>query len=261
MIYKEFKDIYKQVLIVLSFLMIIPIIHYRKFSSSIELSRTGMVSRIVYNNEIISYFFIFAFIVFILADVLGKSMFNSEFKDNGFEYMLSMPLSKLEILRNKVIPRVIILFSLIIVYAVIFNMYIKDPSQLNSGVHILVLPKYMSVLILFSFIVSVSLSIFKSKNWIALIYLLTAYIIFSLPFSIKVILRAYNVNFKSEVEIFGYSFIIGFIIIIMILGSGFTITFNKFDLREKWRIGNGFSKIIIPIETVIIIMNLVILLN
>jgi len=248
MIYKEFKDIYKQVLVILSFLIIIPLIHYTKFLFFIK------------SYGKISYFFIFAIIVFVLADVLGKNMFSREFKDNGFEYMISMPLLRFEILKNKIIPRIIILFSLIIIYTVIFNIYIKDLSQLNSGLHILVLPKYMSILTLFYFIINISLSIFKPKNWIALIHLLTLYTIFSLSLSIRVILKYYNVNFKSEVDIFGYSFIIGFIIIIMILGSGFLIIFNKFDLRDKWFIGNGFSKIIIPIETVIIIISLFILL-
>ncbi len=261
MIYKEFKDIYKQILIILSFLIIMPLIHYTKFSFFIESSGTGGKSHLGYGNGNISYFFIFAFIVFILADVLGKNMFSREFKDNGFEYMLSMPLSRFEILKNKIIPRIIILVSFIIIYTVIFNIYIKNLSQLNSGVHILVLPKYMSVLVLLYFIINVSLSIFKPKNWIAFIHLLTIYTIFSLPLSIRVIMKYYNVNFKSEVDISGCSFIIGFIIIIMILGSGFLMIFNKFDLRDKWFIGNGFSKIIIPVKTVIIIMSLFILLN
>lgn len=188
-------------------------------------------------------------------------MFNRELKDISFEYLLSTPLSKFEILKNKLIPRIIILISVVLVYSLIFNLYFEETVELKSGLYLLIIPRYLFAWVILYFLINVSLSIFKPKNWIALIYLLTIYSLFSLPFAIRTALKSFDMNIKNEVELLGYGFLIGFIIILIILGSGFIIVFRQLDLRDKWFIGNGFSKIIIPVEIIIIIFSVIIMLK
>ncbi len=261
MIYKEFKDIYKIVLILLSSMVIIPVIHSLKASLVITSYETGAVSHVGYSGGNVLYFSIIAGIIIMISGVLGLNMFSREYKDKSFEYLLSTPLTKKEILLNKIIPRLIIIFALIIIYTITFYIYFKEPDKLKDSFHVLVLPKFLLLWMIFNFLITLFLSIFKQKNWIAFINLLTLYMIFVTPFSIRLILRNLSIEFQDQAHLIGYSFIISFIILIFLLGICFIISYKKLDLREKHFVGNKFSKLVIPSEVFLLIIFVIILLN
>ncbi len=63
-------------------------------------------------------YFVFAATVVVYSIYSGATIFQSEKKDRAFEYLLSMPLTRMKIIFYKIFPRISILALLIIVMAV-----------------------------------------------------------------------------------------------------------------------------------------------
>ncbi len=146
MIYKEFKEIYKQVLIILSFLILIPVLHYTKSSLTLAISEGSIA---YFGNVKVLYFFVFSIIILILSGILGISLFSREFKDNSFEYLFSTPMKKWEILLNKIIPRLIIIISLIIIYIIFYKVFFNAPLNFKDDIYVLILPQFIPFLAIF----------------------------------------------------------------------------------------------------------------
>ncbi|MGD8536732.1 MAG: hypothetical protein PVF66_12865 [Candidatus Aminicenantes bacterium] len=71
-------------------------------------------------SEIFNFMFLMTTIAFPLA--AGLTIFQSEKRDRAFEYLFSLPLSRLQILMYKILPRLAILLVLIAV-STIFSVY------------------------------------------------------------------------------------------------------------------------------------------
>ncbi len=96
---KEFMATLKQTAVILSFLLLIPIIHWVN-----EMRLSGGTS------SLDTYMMNGGFLCFILLIVgFAYMMFSSEDKDDAQEYLKTLPISKTELLKIKILPRLSIL--------------------------------------------------------------------------------------------------------------------------------------------------------
>lgn len=64
---------------------------------------------------------VYVAIVFAYAAYSGVTIFQAEKKDRAFEYVLSLPISKLEIFKNKILPRILSLTFLYLILVILTN--------------------------------------------------------------------------------------------------------------------------------------------
>jgi hypothetical protein len=166
-----------------------------------------------------------------IANSIGVTAFTSEYKDNAFEYLLSSPYSKLELFYNKIIPRLLMLFSLSIPYA-IFDYILFEPELLE----------YIPMLEVFYFLFfstliflnSFFLSLFSWKNlrmvtWV--IYVFPAICTGNILLYLHKYLSISNISDNKLSDWFLVNISLG--IIAFILGLAFYLVFRKFDLKSE----------------------------
>jgi hypothetical protein len=68
----------------------------------------------------------FVITLFGFAVYSGLSFFQAERKDNGFEYLFTLPLSKLKIFLYKILPRILVLMALAALVSIFFSIGIKN---------------------------------------------------------------------------------------------------------------------------------------
>ncbi len=235
MLIKEFKHGLKKVLNIFIVFLIIPLIFFilRLFPvlDYFSLSVKDYIDIIVF----------FLWVIILLSSILlGTSAFESERKNNAFEYMLTFPVKKLKLIFYKFFPRLLILFSLIIVYEIFyhFSFYFIKTSLFK--------PLYFPILIILLFILSFSFSLFEIRDTMALIVFFTYIGIFSLAFFFKRHLPLLQKLHYVSPFFSGFILSLFFFDIFTILGIIFT--FLKFDLSPVKMHMKKFSiYLIIPI--------------
>ncbi len=222
MIKKEFKEILLPVIIRLLIglsIVVLVLAFYHYYDQKNDAS-------LIYRLK--SALILMGIVIIWIANSIGITAFASEYKDNAFEYLLSSPYSKLGIFYNKIIPRLLILFSLSIPY-VILNYILFEPELLEHMPMLKVV--YFLCFSTLVFLNSFFLSLFSWKN-----LRMVVWVIYAVPMilmgNIVLYLHKYlNISDKKLSDQFLSNISLG--IIALILGLVFYVVFRKFDLKSE----------------------------
>lgn len=191
-----------------------------------------------YNWEFNDIFEAVFFVTIVLFSVYaGATLFQSEKKDRAFEYLFSLPLSRIKILLLKLLPRMIILILLIIISNLVFKMGI-----IRNG-----------FIFIFLFFVSVFLSIGIDSIMINLTGVLILYILFDFLWLILM-----NLFFLHGLESRGawisstFQFLATLLILIPI-GTAFWLTFKKMDVKPIKLQMRTYYAIVFPTVIILIV--------
>ncbi len=250
MIKKEYRDILKRTLVLLSILSIIPLIY--------------IFDRIKWksNTDYMGIFIIaFGAIVFLIANRLAVEAFRTEHDDNSFEYLLTLPISKGMIVFKKLLPRLILVTPLAICYEIL----ILSAKKIQFGRVIVSdffifrpenFPFFFILLMLFSFFTS----LFGKKNFMGLLTVVSLIIFALTGFALKHLLGTIDVYFVQE-NLAGLSFLISLFIVDLIIGVTFFLVFKKFDVKSLNRHGEKFVLMALVPLILVSIVTLFILLT
>lgn len=249
MLKKEFKEVLKQTLfLIISIFFLIYPIH--------------LISSIFSEHSFIfsEYFLMFyQLFIFFFSFFLGLSLFSSEIRNNGIEYLLTFPYSRAKLLFYKIFPRLSVLLILYFVYLLLRFMSTIDPFLFT--------PIAFSSLYFSVFFISVSLSVLKDNfvaNSIATMFLILLFV-FAVNFVGYVAISLYfktDMGFKLALFTVDSSFIIKpfYIFILSTLLAlpfllSFFLAFKKFDVRSSKRYLKTFFKYFIPMFLVGMILS------
>jgi len=204
MLNKELRDALKQFLECLLPLLIIPVAFvFDKY--------------VIHSNWRIADIFNYAFLVVLVIYPLmaGTLIFQSEKKDNAFEYLLSLPLSRPKILADKIGPRLLFLFVLLLAALAISPF--KD--VLMNGFNLLVL-----------FLISLFLCLSYTS---IVVYFLEIGLLFWLFYLDSQILNYLLWRPEISRNIFPniQSQLLAAALLLVPLGLAFLLTFKRFDVK------------------------------
>ncbi len=241
MLKKEFKDVLKQtlILIISVFALIYPI----------YLIASIFTKHIFVFSEYFQMFY--QLFIFFFSFFLGISMFSKEGRNNGFEYLLTLPYSRTKLLIQKITPRFIMLVILYLGYLLMLALRSTDPF-LFAPVSFISL--YFSL-----FFISTSLSVLRG-NFVGnsiITFLLFLLFLFSTNFvawlvTIKYFGRAESFKLRTFVgfETFPFSsfsiFLLALLISIPFMVSLF-YGFKKYDIRSSGRYLKRFFFLLVPL--------------
>jgi hypothetical protein len=266
MIKKEFRDIIPFTLLVLTGLFIVPLL------ALFKVSITGIVNFLVIflfpilksgpaNIYMTSFTFLLGFIIFLTANNYGFQAFRYEHKDQALEYLLSFPFSKYRVLLYKLIPRIAILFLLTLLYEVLAFYYLIPMRPLQGVFFFLMDPIFFPFWVLFILAAGFFVGLFEHKNWIAVVSLLVflGFIVISL--GIKTIIRSINPGMAQNICLSGVSFVLGTLVIMVVLGTGFLLVYRKFDMKSNSIFAKRFVRIVLPALTSLTALSIYLLIS
>ncbi len=241
MLIKESKEVLKQtiILIISVFFLIYPI----------YLIASIFTKHIFVFSE---YFLMFyQLFIFFFSFFLGISLFSKEIRNNGFEYLLTLPFSRTKLLLYKIVPRIIALALLYLIYLVLLIISKSDPFLISP---VSFISLYFSL-----FFISTSLSVLRGNfvgnsifTGLMFIFFLVATNFVAWLVIIKYFgesesfkLRAF-VGFDtfpfSPFSIISFAFLISIPFIVSLFYG-----FKKFDIRSSKRYLKRFSTLLIPL--------------
>ena len=126
MLKKEINEIVKQTMFLIGVLFVYLTIMY-----TIEVVTGG-------DSDFFKYFQIFYQIyIFVFSFFLGLSLFSYEIRNGGFEYLLTLPVTRTKLLLTKILPRLVMLIILYLGYLVLLGLsttkpFVIPPELFNS---------------------------------------------------------------------------------------------------------------------------------
>jgi len=239
MLKKEFKEVFKQMFY---FLLIIFIILCAEFIERLISKSTFQFFD--------SFFPIFQFGILFMAFFFGISLFSSEYRQKGTEYILSFPYSRLKLLCIKIAPRAIAMILFYLLYLLFYYL----GGENTSIIAIVSFSYFFFALFLISisfssvrdnFLVNAITVLFVFSGFLALVYavysiahVLKGYGLFCFPFKYIFIAGIYFVEPKF---IF---FVILFLVLPFVIS--FFLAFRKFDIRSCSIFNKRYIKLFIP---------------
>lgn len=154
--------------------------------------------------------------VAVFAVYSGTTIFQSEKKDRAFEYLLSLPVSRSEILKIKIFPRLVMLLALIAILA----FFTGIRSSFGNG-----------ITFLFLFFISIFLSLTIHSVIIGLLGVMILYYIY---YFIYRILLYFSLRYSIRITGFlGLSLgkLISALFLLIPFGIAFWLTFKKMDVK------------------------------
>ncbi|MEN8153500.1 MAG: hypothetical protein ABFR75_05705 [Acidobacteriota bacterium] len=246
MLKKEIKEVLKQTFfLIISMFFFIYFLYLIFMKQDFSFSDTFLI---FYQMWLLFFSFFF-----------GISLFSSEIRNKGVEYLLTFPVSRAKLLFYKIFPRFAVLLIFYFVYLGFRFMSSTDPFLFSS---ISFNSIYFSI-----FFISVSLSVLRDNfvaNSVATFFLIILYI-FTVNFVGYVVLSLY---FKTDVG-FGlalftidesfiikpvYIFVLSTLLALPFLFS-FFLAFKKFDVRSSRNYLKRFFKFFIPMFLVAMILS------
>ncbi|UCE40169.1 MAG: hypothetical protein JSV17_11960 [Candidatus Aminicenantes bacterium] len=146
----------------------------------------------------------------------GATIFQSEKKDRAFEYLYSLPVSRFEILKIKILPRLAILLSMIVVLA----LFTGFKSSFGNG-----------ITYLFLFFISIFLSLTIHSVIIGLLGMLLLYYVY---YFLHRILFYFSLRYNLRITGFlGLTLgkLIPALLLLIPFGIAFWLTFKKMDVK------------------------------
>lgn len=244
MINKEFKESLKQAVMILSILLVVPLFYI--------IDRLAWNSNTDYINILIIFLGV---LIYFIANRYGIEIFRPEEEDDAFEYILSLPISRMAIYFKKLIPRLIFIIPLILIYEILI--LLKGTINLGGWAlskffifHPVFFPFFVLMLMLFfSFI-----SIFGKRNFIFLVSSASLVVTSLLGNALKELLITSATTKLNLYTINGISFLIAGLVICIIFGICFFIILRRFDVRGQRYFGNKFALyLLIPLIMLTII--------
>ena len=239
MLKKEFKEVFKQMLY---FLLIIFLILCAEFIERLISKSTFQFFD--------SFFPIFQFGILFMAFFFGISLFSSEYRQKGTEYVLSFPYSRLKLLRIKIAPRAIAMILFYLLYLLFYYLGGENTSIIAITSFSYLFIALFLISISFSsvrdnFLVNAITVLFVFSGFLALVYavysiahVLKGYGLFCFPF--KSIFMA-GINFREPKFTF---FVILFLVLPFVIS--FVLAFRKFDVRFYSIFNKRYIKLFIP---------------
>lgn len=182
-------------------------------------------------SEIFNFVYLMTIIAFPLA--AGLTIFYSEKKDRAFEYLFSLPLSRLQIFIYKVLPRLVILLVLIVVstfFSVYQNIWI-------AGFNLVVL-----------FLISIVLSISFSSSSLAVIGIAFFFYVYYTNSRIIMIFTSWAPDKflpDSTLTILLHNIFVATLLLTP-LGIAFWVTFKKMDVKPLKLQMKSYYLIVLP---------------
>ena len=121
MIHRELRETLRQTVFIMAFFILVPLLYLTDqavFSSGLTF--------LEYMSNGLDLF------ILITAFYLAYNMFKAEERDGATEYLLSLPISRWQLIRYKVIPRIVILTILLLIGTSMNDFRISDGSVLGS---------------------------------------------------------------------------------------------------------------------------------
>lgn len=189
--------------------------------------------------------------LFIFAVLMGVTIFSSEKKQGGIEYILTFPFSRMRLLWMKILPRLVALCILLLLYSLYLTLVTGGGNSADS---LLILPLYFLPILIFSvFILSFSLSASHDNIVSLAILVVFIFMIHSLltPFFPEVTAQFFGrwVKNKSIFFVFsGCSVLISFAV-------PFFLAFRKFDLHPTKEFNRRYVKVFIPLMVISLLLS------
>lgn len=180
------------------------------------------------------YVMCLAYVTFWIANCYGISAFKSEYRDNAFEYLLSFPLSKSRTFMNKILPRLAILTFLTVIYEVLAVIYIVPLFREQSfqvGGFALFEPVFFPLWVVYFLFAGITVGLFDWKSMRILVGFVPLLLTIFISLGIKTLFDSFSIRFNPFCYLHGFSFAIGVLITIGIMGAAFVSVYRKFDLR------------------------------
>ena len=117
---RELKETLRQTIFIMAFFILVPLL----FLTDQALFSSGL-SFLEYMSNGLDLF------ILITAFYLAYNMFKVEERDGATEYLLSLPITRWQLIRYKVIPRVVILTILLLIGSILNDIRISDGSALG----------------------------------------------------------------------------------------------------------------------------------
>lgn len=233
MLKKEFNEILKQSLYLIIFLICLPLL----FMAGSRILGTSV-------SYLQFFFMLFQVGLLIFALIAGISLFTSERKQGGIEYLLTLPISRLKLLTIKICPRLAALTAFSLLYVLLVNILTNGAESMQLTY---ALPANIFFFMLCSlFIISVSLSASHSNF---LVIALLGLVIFSIYGML-----VYYFTRTGWLELFigpidesAAGVIFNFLLILPLpLLFSFIFSFRKFDVGPGKSFNKSYLKLFIP---------------
>lgn len=193
--------------------------------------------------------------------ILGISLFSSERKDNGLEYLLTMPYSRIQLLTLKIIPRILVLAMLFGLYILLLSIFNIQPT--TSAYTPLLPHNIFSFLYFSSFIIGLPFAINRvgiivntfASGLGLLVFTGFIYLIGSLAYYYKYkgfdIFDPFNYQYNNSMGHI-YFFTISFLLLLII---SLYYSFKKFNLGTTKPFFKRFSMVFLPAIVIIFIVS------
>jgi len=249
MIKKEFSEVGQQILFYVLTIVLFPLLVKVALFSDTSASYADV------------FFPLFQMGLIFWSLFLGISLFSTERRNQGIEYILSLPYSRLKLLYYKILPR---LGALVIFYALFVILY----GSIGSERMIMTLPSF-SYIYFIIFILSLYFSVaqdnFIASFMSALITTTALFFIFIFVYKVTIIVKGSGSYWFSFQDIFYipdlYSTprLVFFAILSLILPFilSFIYAFKRFDLRPAQKFNKRYFKLLLPMFIVGILFSFI----
>lgn len=203
------------------------------------------------------FFAVFQVGLLIFGMFAGISLFSSDTRDGGMEYLLTLPYSRLRLLMFKIIPRITVLILLFLLYLLLIsisggfaNFYLVPPSVLFFF--------YIAL-----FVMGVSFSLFRGSFTLSALITVVVFIAFmGIIHLVEPIAR----SLKTGIFYGGYSMLgagtPGFMVLATVglmiaFAAAFVYAFKTFDLTPSRKFIKRYLIVFVPITVIVMAVSLV----
>ena len=234
MLKKEFREVLRQLLYCILVMVSLPV--------------PILIFKIYPDQSYFSIFYIlYHFGLLFLALFMGASLFSGDRAQEGMEYLLSLPYSRLQLLGFKILPRLI---AIVIFYLVYLIFYQASGESYSIFFFLFFTTSYFSL-----FLITVSLSAssdsFLVLSIVSLFSLFIYLAFFYLDYIVAFLIRGVHIG-RLSYEMDPESLILGFIpltalsLVLPFLVS-FIFAFKKFDVRPAKVYNQRYFKYFTPL--------------
>lgn len=105
------------------------------------------------------------------------------------------------------------------------------------------------------------MGLFEQKNWIAVVSLMVFMGFIFISLGIKTIIRSINPVLAQKTYLSGISFVLGTLVIMVVLGTGFLLVYRKFDMKSNSIFAKRFVRIVLPALASLTAISIYLLMN
>jgi ABC-type transport system involved in multi-copper enzyme maturation permease subunit len=173
-------------------------------------------------------FWVSVMALMLLAYTFGQNLFQLERKDGAWEYLLTFPKNRWNILASKVWPRLAILLLVTLCLEVFILIWGAEDLAGGNFFFLLIDPLFFPAWVFFLFLLGIGNSLFEQKNLMAVLNLLT---LFAWGFTTAAFLPVFRSRILSFTlqRLPGFTFLVSGIPIILIYALAFLSAYRRWD--------------------------------